>query len=178
VKAVAASTGTTVPESTTYTISYKVNDPAFGSVSIADEKYDPSNPNISGADANALEGYKFVNWTTDDGNGGQKEVGTDSHFKPENVTGDITFTANFEAVAATTEEAPVTKTVNITYAAGEGGTVSKTEESLDVNSKDSKVEGSTAIAAEGYEFANWTDASDAVVSTDPTFVPSKESLKE
>jgi uncharacterized repeat protein (TIGR02543 family) len=174
--AASASSTAAVPVAQTYTITYKVNDETFGTLSTKEEQYDPSNPNISGADATAADGYRFVNWTTDDGNGGQKEVGTDSHFKPENVTGDITFTANFEAVAATTEEAPVTKTVNITYAAGEGGTVSKTEESLDVNNKDSKVEGSTATAADGYDFVDWTDASGSEVSTDPAFAPSKDSL--
>jgi uncharacterized repeat protein (TIGR02543 family) len=175
--AAAASSTAAAPVAQTYTISYKVNDPAFGSVSIADEKYDPSSPNISGADVTPADGYRLVNWTTDDGNGGQTEVGKENHFKPENVTGDITYTANFEAVTATTEEAPVTKTVKITYAAGDGGTVSRTEESLDVNSKDSKVEGSTATANDGYDFVNWTDASGAEVSTDPTYAPSKDSLK-
>jgi|GEM_PF-5563896 len=45
-----------------------------------------------GSEATPADGYKFVNWTDKDGN----EVSKDASFVPQDVTGNLDFTAHFE----------------------------------------------------------------------------------
>lgn len=64
--------------------------------------------------------------------------------------------------------------VTISYISADGGTVSKTSETVDASAP--SVSGSTASANAGYTFANWTRNS-TVVSTSPTFIPTKNAGK-
>ncbi len=93
-------------------------------------------------------------------------VGTDAEFTPAKNSAGVyeaaTYTANFA------EDADVT----INYAATTGGSVSLASETLAPAT--GVAQGSTATAAAGYHFVNWTK--DGVeVSTDATFVPAKVS---
>jgi len=75
--------------------------------------------------------------------------------------------------AASTAQTTQSQAGNITvsYTAGEGGTVSLPEEKVDLTSETVTYQGSTATAADGYRFMNWTDDSEQIVSEDATFVP-------
>ena len=75
--------------------------------------------------------------------------------------GDVTYTANFA------EDADVT----INYVATAGGSVSLATETL--KPATGTAAGSTASAAAGYHFVNWTDAEGNEVSTDAAFTPAK-----
>ncbi|SDB66918.1 InlB B-repeat-containing protein [Butyrivibrio sp. INlla16] len=73
-------------------------------------------------------------------------------------------------------EAPAAETpqgIVISYVAAEGGKVSVETETVT-----EAAAGSTAIADEGYKFANWTDAAATVVGEEATFVPSAEQTVE
>ncbi|WP_026671334.1 InlB B-repeat-containing protein, partial [Butyrivibrio sp. AD3002] len=73
-------------------------------------------------------------------------------------------------------EAPTAETpqgIVISYVAAEGGKVSVETETVT-----EAAAGSTAIADEGYKFANWTDAAATVVGEEATFVPSAEQTVE
>jgi len=60
----------------------------------------------------------------------------------------------------------------ISYEATEGGSVSASEETIDLSDEAAAPAGATATADEGYTFVNWTrKADDSVVSEDATFVP-------
>lgn len=109
-----------------------------------------------GSTATANTDYHFVNWTDASGN----EVSTDATFVPAKVK-EETYTANFA------KDGDIT----INYKATEGGSVSRSSESLAPTT--GTAQGSTATANEGYHFVNWTDASGNEVSTDATFVPAK-----
>ena len=63
--------------------------------------------------------------------------------------------------------------ITITYVASEGGSVSKSEEKINPEDEESKAEGSTAIADEGFVFVSWKDADGNVVSESASFVPSE-----
>jgi|GEM_PF-1463014 len=132
-----------------------------GSVSLASETLAPATGVAQGSTATAATGYHFVNWTKDG-----VEVNTDATFVPAKVSGlnvAATYTANFA------EDADVT----INYAATTGGSVSLTSE--DVAPATGTAQGSTATAAAGYSFVNWTDEDDNVVGTDAEFTPAKNS---
>ena len=59
----------------------------------------------------------------------------------------------------------------IMYIAGDNGTVSLATETVQTNAETIIVQGCEAIPSDGYQFANWTDMSNKVVSTDAKFVP-------
>ena len=61
--------------------------------------------------------------------------------------------------------------VTVTYAAGEGGTVSPESEVLPQET--GVAQGSTAKANPGYKFIGWYDEKDTLVGSDLTFVPEK-----
>ena len=61
--------------------------------------------------------------------------------------------------------------VTITYLAGEGGSVSLSQEQVDTQ-KQVAVQGSTAVPASGYEFTGWTDQAGRAVSSETVLVPS------
>ena len=160
----------TVTENATYTANFAedadvtINYEAAtgGSVSLASEDVAPATGTAEGSTATAAAGYSFVNWTDEDDN----VVGTDAEFTPAKNSAGVyeaaTYTANFA------EDADVT----INYAAATGGSVSLASETLAPAT--GVAQGSTATAAAGYHFVNWTK--DGVeVSTDATFVPAKVS---
>ncbi len=97
-------------------------------------------------------GYTFSGWTTKDAT-----VADGKFTMPDN---DVVLVGSF------TENAKVT----IKYEAAVGGSVSPTSESLAPAT--GEAQGSTATAAAGYEFVNWT-LNGAEVSTSASFVPQK-----
>jgi len=122
----------------------------------------------SGAEAIASEGYDFVNWTE-----GDAVVSESAYFVPSitaDMSGELVFTANFAAQQMTEETAA--HMVLAEYAASEGGSVSRTSETVDVNAAGASFQGAEALANEGYRFTGWKDADGTIVSTDPVFVPS------
>ena len=64
--------------------------------------------------------------------------------------------------------------ISISYVAGDGGSVDPSSEKVE---KDGEAKGSTASAADGYEFVNWTMDGN-IVSTSNTFVPGKDQIVE
>ena len=78
-----------------------------------------------------------------------------------------------ESSAAATEDSAQSQTgsIKIAYTAGEGGMVSLADETVDLTSGTVTYQGSTATAADGYKFVNWTDEDEQIVSEDATFVP-------
>ena len=87
--------------------------------------------------------------------------------------------ASTETSAAASDAASTAQTtqsqagnITVSYTAGEGGTVSLPDEKVDLTSETVTYQGSTATAADGYKFMNWTDESEQIVSQDATFVPS------
>nr|WP_294463649.1 InlB B-repeat-containing protein [uncultured Sellimonas sp.] len=102
-------------------------------------------------------GYHFVDWTTQDG----QHYADVEAIRAAEFDKDTVFTANFA------EDGNVV----INYAATEGGSVTPVNESLAPATGNAA--GSTAAAADGYRFVNWTDAEGNVVSTDAHFAPAK-----
>jgi hypothetical protein len=102
-----------------------------------------------GADGTTVEavpdtGYYFVNWS--DGS-------TDNPRTDENVTGDISVTANFAI-----------HTYTLNYSAGTGGTLSgNTSQTVDYGADGTAVE---AVPDTGYYFVNWSDGSTENPRTD------------
>jgi uncharacterized repeat protein (TIGR02543 family) len=143
-------------ENTNITINYNAS--TGGSVSRASESLAPATGEAQGSIASADPGYSFVNWTKDG-----VEVGTNEIFIPQKVGGlniAATYTANFV-------ENP---NITINYVATTGGSVSLASESLAPAT--GTAAGSTATAAPGYSFVNWTK--DGVeVSTSLAYVPPK-----
>jgi uncharacterized repeat protein (TIGR02543 family) len=122
----------------------------------------------SGAEAIAAEGYDFVNWTA-----GGAVVSESAYFVPSvtaDMSGELVYTANFAAQQMTEETAA--RMVLAEYAASEGGSVSRTSETVDVNAASASFQGAEALTDEGYRFTGWKDADGTIVSTDPVFVPS------
>ena len=113
-----------------------------------------------GSVAEELPGYHFVKWTNAEG----KVVSNDLNYVPAKVNGlnvEATYTAHFEENEA----------VTVKYVADIGGTVNRGEETLAPAT--GKPEGSKAVAKDGYVFTHWTDAADAKVGVDATFIPKK-----
>ena len=139
-----------------------------GSVSSASEIVQASSgAQAAGSEAKAAEGFVFKNWTAADGT----VVSTSAFFAPQIPSttngGSYTYTAHFEKAA----EAPATKMVTVEYVAGNGGTVDRNSETVDVLSADAALLGSTATAQEGYQFVDWTASDDSIVSSNASFVP-------
>ena len=139
-----------------------------GSVSSASEIVQASSgAQAAGSEAKAAEGFVFKNWTAADGT----VVSTSAFFAPQIPSttdgGSYTYTAHFEKAA----EAPATRMVTVEYVAGNGGTVDRNSETVDVLSADAALLGSTATAQEGYQFVDWTASDDSIVSSNASFVP-------
>ncbi|MCR5669492.1 MAG: InlB B-repeat-containing protein [Butyrivibrio sp.] len=66
--------------------------------------------------------------------------------------------------------------IRITYTATEGGSVSSSEETVDLRQEEVSFAGSTASADEGYEFKGWTDADGNTVCEEAEIIP--EGLEE
>ena len=147
------------------TVTYKATD--GGSVTVDSEEIDVNAEDAAfeGSEAQADEGYVFINWTDADG----EEVSTDAKFVPDLLEENAEFTAVFEAAETEEDESDA---IVVTYVAGEGGTVSVEKETLDPDDEEAKLEGSTATADEGFKFVAWVDENDETVSEDATFVPS------
>lgn len=142
------------------TITYKAT--TGGSVNRASESLAPVSGAAQGSIASPAPGYKFTNWTNENGD----VVGTDFEYRParnsdNNLWESATYTANF------VEADPIT----INYVATAGGSVDVVSETILPLS--GTAQGSTAAAAAGYHFVNWTDANGQQVSTDVSFVPEK-----
>ena len=102
-------------------------------------------------------------------------AGTDT----SNTSASAASTTSSDAAGTTSSDAASTAqttqsqagNITVSYTAGEGGTVSLPEEKVDLTSETVTYQGSTATAADGYRFMNWTDDSEQIVSEDATFVP-------
>ena len=102
-------------------------------------------------------------------------AGTDA----SNTSASAASTTSSDAAGTTSSDAASTAqttqsqagNITVSYTAGEGGTVSLPEEKVDLTSETVTYQGSTATAADGYRFMNWTDDSEQIVSEDATFVP-------
>ncbi|MCI6237816.1 MAG: InlB B-repeat-containing protein [Lachnospiraceae bacterium] len=139
-----------------------------GSVSSASEVVQASSgAQAAGSEAKAAEGFVFKNWTAPDGT----VVSTSAFFAPQIPStangGNYTYTAHFEKAA----ETPATRLVTVQYVAGNGGTVDRDSETVDVLSADAALLGSTATAQEGYQFVDWTASDDSIVSSNASLVP-------
>jgi hypothetical protein len=139
-----------------------------GSVSSASEVVQASSgAQTAGSEAKAAEGFVFKNWTAPDGT----VVSTSAFFAPQISSatndGSYTYTAHFEKAA----EASATRMVTVEYVAGNGGTVDRDSETVDVLSADAALLGSTATAQEGYQFVDWTASDDSIVSSNASLVP-------
>ena len=131
-----------------------------GMVTPTSETLAPATGNAVGSVAEELPGYHFVKWTNAEG----KVVSNDLNYVPAKVNGlnvEATYTAHFEENEA----------VTVKYVADIGGTVNRGEETLAPAT--GKPEGSKAVAKDGYVFTHWTDAADAKVGVDATFIPKK-----
>ena len=157
------------PEYALAKISIPIDQAGWGQVALNDDDFGGAafEPNgIVGqtytAKAKANEGYAFVNWTIDG-----EEVGTDPEYTFILEKGGTTVQANFKKTSLD----PDFYHVDVAYVSPEFGKIT-------VNGEDSKgfngdyQEGTTfelnAIAADGYQFVNWTDG-DKIVSTEPNF---------
>ena len=111
----------------------------------------------TGSTATAATGYRFVNWT----NAADAEVSASANWVPAAGGVSRTYTANFER--------DPTQTKTITYVVGLGqGSVTPPNETIHVLNPPT---GSTATAATGYRFVNWTNAAGAEVSANANWVP-------
>lgn len=83
-----------------------------------------------------------------------------------------------EDTAARELEENGSATVTITYKAGEGGSVSLDEETVELseNGETPALQGSAAKADDGYYFVDWT-IDDTVVSQEPVFLPDAGSIR-
>ena len=108
---------------------------------------------VTVAPAATAPGYTFSGWTTND------VIVNDGKFTMPDK--DVAFTGSW------TEDANVI----ISYEATTGGSVSRESESLAPAT--GVAQGSTATAAAGYHFVNWTNAAGDEVSTSLTYVPAK-----
>ena len=83
-----------------------------------------------------------------------------------------------EDTAARELEENGSATVTITYKAGEGGSVSLDEETVELseNGETPALQGSAAKADDGYYFVDWT-IDDTVVSQDPVFLPDAGAIR-
>ncbi|MFP4042660.1 MAG: InlB B-repeat-containing protein, partial [Bacteroidales bacterium] len=98
------------------------------------------------------EGYEFVNWTDED----DEIVSEETEFNYKTSNEDMTFTANFEEIP--------TYSLTLVAEPEEGGEVQGSGE----YQEDEEVT-LTAIPNEGYEFVNWTDEDDEIVSEEAEF---------
>ncbi|MDD5850642.1 MAG: InlB B-repeat-containing protein, partial [Galactobacillus timonensis] len=157
--------GQTAGKAETVTVYYAAAE--GGSVSSASEVVQASSGQAVGSEAKAAEGFVFKNWTASDGT----VVSTNAFFAPQIPPtangGNYTYTAHFEKAA----ETPATRMVTVQYVAGNGGTVDRDSETVDVLSADAALLGSTATAQEGYQFVDWTASDDSIVSSNASIVP-------
>ncbi len=107
----------------------------------------------------ATEGYEFVNWTDVDGD----VVSSENPYIFTVESEDVSLTANFKAEGG--EPDPEEYTVSAKVDPKDAGTVTGTG----IYAKGAVVT-LTAIAAEGYEFKNWTDVDGKVVSSDNPYI--------
>ena len=103
--------------------------------------------------ANPSAGYRFMNWA----NAADEEMSTEAEFEFTMPAEDVTLTANFEAI-------PPTYALTLVADPAEGGTVSGGGEY-----EAGEMTTVTATANDGFEFVNWTNEIDEVVSTEAEF---------
>ncbi len=135
----------------TYTITVEVNDSTMGTATGGGVYADGDAAVLI---ATAFPGYRFVNWTHTTSDFGVTEFSTDDT-TVVTVTGNKTYTANFEASA-------VVDTFTVTLNTTAGGTVSPMGST---RVADGTLFTATATADSGYHFVNWTNANGAAVST-------------
>ena len=160
-------------EQSQITVKYQSADESMGTVTVSEEEGTEESA-FQGSTAKPNPGYVFVDWTVER-DGEMAEVSTGADLVPTDVTGDTTYIANF---------AKESKTITITYAAGEGGKVSQGTESFQTGSESrSKLKGSTAEAEDGYTFLGWVKGEDTgkdrtYVSTDALLIPDAGAITE
>jgi len=137
-----------------------------GSVSRGSESLAPATGVAAGSTATAAAGYHFVNWTSDEA--GTTQLSADAAYVPTKATTEAwidgtTYYANFAEDAA----------VRINYVSNGHGSVSRGSENLAPAT--GVAAGSTATAAAGYHFVNWTsdEAGTTQLSADAAYVPTK-----
>lgn len=167
-------------EKSQITVKYQSADESMGTVTVAEEEgtkeEDSEKAAFQGSTAKPNAGYAFVDWTVER-DGEMAEVSTAAVLVPTDVTGDTTYIANFAKEGES-------KTITITYAAGEGGKVSQGTESFQTGSESrSKLKGSTAEAEDGYTFLGWVKGEDTgkdrtYVSTDALLIPDAGAITE
>jgi len=127
-----------------YTLTLAVNPEDVGSVTGEDEYKECEEVELT---ATANDRYEFVNWTDGDGN----EISPDANFTYTMPAYDITLTANFEE---TTFE------LSLTVNPVDAGTVTGQGE----YSGGEEVALTATTTKEGWEFVNWTDEYDNIIS--------------
>ena len=148
----------------TYTIEYKAAD--GGTVSAESEEATIES-GVTGAVAEAGEGYLFVNWTDEDEN----VVSEDAELVPELKDG--IYTANFkEEGYVVTYKTMLTEDSTVPEDGLFGTAFVNATEETEERSKD-VFAGATATASDGYRFVNWVDADGNEVSNKFTFIPSE-----
>ncbi|SFQ12300.1 Listeria/Bacterioides repeat-containing protein, partial [Butyrivibrio proteoclasticus] len=80
--------------------------------------------------------------------------------------------ADAASSASTVIEEKEQKLVTVTYKTSMGGRVSVKEETVDINDKEAKFEGSEAIAWDRYQFTEWVDEDGNYVTNEALLVPS------
>ena len=131
-----------------YTLSLVANPVEGGNVSGGGQFIENEEVTIS---AVVNDGYLFVNWTN-----GETVVSTDASYTFTMPAENLSLTANFEEIP--------TYTLTLAVNPVDAGTVTGAGE------YEAGVEVAiTAVAAEGYEFVNWTDADGNEVSVDADF---------
>ena len=146
-------------ENDAVTISYVAR--TGGSVDSTSETLAPATGAATGSTATASAGYHFTNWTDEAGN----VVSEETNYIPSKTNDGIYVAATYYANFA--EDADVV----IQYQATEGGSVKPESETLAPVTDEAA--GSTAVAANGYHFVNWTNEEGDVVGTTEIFVPER-----
>ncbi|MGI5949070.1 S-layer homology domain-containing protein [Peptoniphilus sp.] len=151
------------PSPTSFEITYISGNPLGGRVSPKSETVDIDG-RIEGSTATAYDGYKFVKWIDSSGN----TVSTSEKFVPTDRI-DASYIAVFKEINTPTPNPDMFK---INYISGNplGGRVSPKSETVNI---DSRIEGSTATAYDGYRFVKWTDWDGNTVSRREYFRPSE-----
>ncbi|MBQ6414814.1 MAG: hypothetical protein IJJ65_01030, partial [Butyrivibrio sp.] len=100
------------------------------------------------------------------------EAATESSTLLEPIPEEAAVEASSLASVEEEEEEKEENLVTVKYYVTEGGSISRDEETVDLNDEEAKFEGSTATAdSEEYEFKGWKDSDGTIVTTEETIVP-------
>ena len=132
-----------------YTVDFETN----GGTAVASQSVEHGDKVDQSKTDTSKDGYTLEGWFTD-------EQFTTEFNLNEAVTGSLKLYAKWEENEA-----------KFSYLAGKGGSVDPKSEIVKVIN--GKAAGSTATAADGYEFVCWTDIDGKTVSEDAAFIPDK-----